>query len=132
MWVIALLGNLPLLSFYIDGVGPAVIAATTISGTAIMGLAPIFLLAWVRPASTLSFHLALWPGVVIGVLLALQKLADLPTIPDWVSIGTGSYAQTLGINVWGLGLCTGLFLTGAVVDQLRGRNRYPVHSNSFS
>ena len=132
MWIIALLGNLPLLSFYIDGVGPAVIAATTISGTAIMGLAPIFLLAWVRPAGTLSFHLALWPGVLIGLLLALQKLADLPTIPDWVHLGSGPYAQTLGINVWGLALCTVLFLTGAVIDLLRGRVVYPVRSNSFS
>ena len=72
------------------------------------------------------------PGVLIGLLLALQKLADLPTIPDWVHLGTGAYAQTLGINVWGLALCTVLFLTGAVIDLLRGRVVYPVRSNSFS
>ena len=39
MIIIALLGNLPLLSIYLgDGVGPAIIAATTISGTMVMGL----------------------------------------------------------------------------------------------
>lgn len=115
MIAIALLGNLPLLSLYINGVGPAVIAATTISGTAIMGLAPIFLLAWIRPAGPLSFHLALWPGVTIGVLLVAQKFLGLEVIPDWVDIGSGKYAQTLGINVWGLMLCTGGYLLGAAV-----------------
>jgi len=116
MIVIALLGNLPLLSLYINGVGPAVIAATTISGTAIMGLAPIFLLAWIRPAGPLSFHLALWPGVAIGVLLVLQDFGGLPVIPDWIAIGSGKYAQTLGINFWGLMVCTAGFLIGAAVN----------------
>ncbi|ROO32956.1 Na+/proline symporter [Salinisphaera orenii] len=112
---IALLGNIPLLSLYIDGVGPAVIAATTISGTAIMGLAPIFLLAWIRSAGALSFHLALWPGVFIGVLLVLQDFAGLAVIPDALAIGSGRYAQTLGINVWGLLLCSAGYLLGAVL-----------------
>lgn len=120
MWAIALIGNLPLLSFYIDGVGPAVIAATTISGTAIMGLAPIFLLGWIRPAGKLSFHLALWPGVAIGVLLALQDILHLPTIPAAVAIGSGSYAETLGINVYGVLLCSVLFIAGAWLRPRRG------------
>lgn len=116
MIAIALLGNLPLLSLYINGVGPAVIAATTISGTAIMGLAPIFLLAWIRPAGVLSFHLALWPGVGIGVLLVLEKFLGLEVIPGWIGFGSGHYAQTLGINVWGLMLCTGGYLVGAALN----------------
>ena len=42
MVAIALFGNLPLLSIYLgDQVGPAIIAATTISGTMVMGLAPV-------------------------------------------------------------------------------------------
>jgi SSS family solute:Na+ symporter len=57
--VIALLGNVPLLSIYLgDRVGPAIIAATTISGTMVMGLAPIFLLAFVPGAGRLAFT---WP-----------------------------------------------------------------------
>jgi SSS family solute:Na+ symporter len=44
-------GQRALLSIYLgDRVGPAIIAATTISGTMVMGLAPIFLLAFVRGA----------------------------------------------------------------------------------
>jgi SSS family solute:Na+ symporter len=43
---IAILGNLPLFSIYRgDRAWPAVTAATTISGTMVMGLAPIFLLS---------------------------------------------------------------------------------------
>ncbi len=44
-WIVAIavLGNLPLLSIYLgDQIGPAIILATTISGTMVMGLAPIF------------------------------------------------------------------------------------------
>ena len=132
MWIIALLGNLPLLSLYIKGVGPAVIAATTISGTAIMGLAPIFLLAWLPGAGRLSFHVALWPGVVIGIALALERLAGLDLIPDALSLGSGPYAQTLGINVWGLALCTTLFLATTIATRLRWGSIQPVRSNSVS
>ncbi len=120
MWAIAVLGNLPLLSIYIDGVGPAVIAATTISGTAIMGLAPIFLLGWIKRAGRLSFHLALWPGVIIGVLLALEDILHLPTIPAFVGLGEGRYAETLGINVYGVILCSVLFVAGAFIRPRRG------------
>jgi hypothetical protein len=58
---IALLGNVPLLTVYLcDQVGPAIIAATTISGTMVMGLAPIFLLSFLPRAGRASFHLAFW------------------------------------------------------------------------
>ena len=63
MIAIAVFGNLPLLSIYLgDQVGPAIILATTISGTMVMGLAPIFLLSFVRSAGRLSFHFAFWTG----------------------------------------------------------------------
>ena len=57
MVLIAIFGNLPLLSIYLpEQIGPAVIAATTISGTMVMGLAPIFLLPLlVRRAGAIKF-----------------------------------------------------------------------------
>ncbi len=59
MLTIALFGNLPLLTIYMgDGIGPAVIAATTISGTMVMGLAPIFLLSFLPSAGPASFYMA--------------------------------------------------------------------------
>lgn len=101
VWIMvtfAILGNLPMIA------GADILKATTISGTMIMGLAPVFLLQhWVR-YSPWSFHLSFWPGLTIGVLLA----AGL--IPGQWAIGEGKYALLLGANVYGLILCTIGFL----------------------
>jgi len=113
---VAVLGNLPLLTIYLgDKVGPAVIAATTISGTMVMGLAPIFLLSWLRPAGALSFHLAYWPGVAIGVLRAIETFTHASIFPGALALGSGKFALDLGLNVWGLVLCTAGYLVGALL-----------------
>ena len=98
MTVFAALGNLPMLA------GTDILKATTLSGTMIMGLAPVFLLQhWVR-YSPWSFHLSFWPGLILGVLLALGL------IPTAWAIGEGKYALLLGTNAYGLILCTTGFL----------------------
>ncbi|WP_300304217.1 hypothetical protein [Ferrovibrio sp.] len=113
---IAILGNLPLLTIYLgDKVGPAVIAATTISGTMVMGLAPIFLLSWIRPAGRLSFHLAFWPGLGIGILRTIETFAKVEVFPKALMLGSGKYALDLGVNVWGLIFCTAGYLVGAAL-----------------
>ena len=82
MVAIAILGNLPLLSIYMgNAVGPAIIAATTISGTMVMGLAPIFLLSFVPGAGRASFHLAFWPGLVLGVLVTIEGAFGIEIFP---------------------------------------------------
>ena len=117
--VIALLGNVPLLSIYLgDRVGPAIIAATTISGTMVMGLAPIFLLAFLPGAGRLSFHLAFWPGLTFGVLRVLEGALGTEIFPPGLAIGGGRYALDLGINVYGLLLCIAGYLLGAVLGRL--------------
>jgi hypothetical protein len=114
--VVAVLGNLPLLTIYLgDKVGPAIIAATTISGTMVMGLAPIFLLSWLRPAGALSFHLAYWPGVAIGVVRAIETFAHVNILPMSLSLGSGKFALDLGVNVWGLAICCVGYLAGALL-----------------
>jgi SSS family solute:Na+ symporter len=116
MVTIALLGNAPLFAIYLgEGVGPAVIAATTISGTMVMGLAPIFLLGWVPGAGPASFHLAFWPGLVFGVIKTVEAATATAIFPAWINIGGGKYADDLGINVWGLLFCTVAYLVGALV-----------------
>lgn len=118
--VIAVIGNLPLLTVYLDDkVGPAIIAATTISGTMVMGLAPIFLLSWIKSASRLSFHLAFWPGLVLGVLRTVEVFLKVQVFPESIALGFGKYAVDLGVNVWGLLICTGGYLLGAVLAQKR-------------
>jgi Na+/proline symporter len=118
--LIAVAGNLPLLTVYLgDGVGPAIIAATTISGTMVMGLAPIFLLAFVPSAGAASFHLAFWPGLLFGVLKTVEAATGSQIFPDWINIGGGKYADDLGVNVYGLMVCTAGYLAGAVLFRRR-------------
>ncbi|MEO6974379.1 MAG: sodium:solute symporter [Gallionella sp.] len=113
MVVFAALGNLPMIA------GTDILKATTISGTMVMGLAPIFLFSrWVN-FSPMSFHLAFWTGMLLGLLQAINL------IPAAWAIGDGKYALLLGTNLYGLILCTfGFFLPllvkGGSLSLLRG------------
>ena len=101
MWTmvaIAAFGNIPMIA------GTDILKATTISGTMVMGLAPIFLLSPLVRHSPWSFHLAFWPGVILGILLAVHA------IPQSWAIGTGKYALLLGVNLYGLAICCVGFL----------------------
>jgi len=99
-----------------DRVGPAIIQATTISGTMVMGLAPIFLLAFIRKAGTLSFHLAFWPGLTFGVMRVIESATGSSLFPEAMSIGSGKYALDLGVNIYGLLICVSGYLIGAAVS----------------
>ncbi len=115
MVLIALAGNLPLPAIYLgDKVGPAIIAATIISGTMMMDLAPIFLLSFIPTAGAVSLHLAFWPGLALGVVMTLEGATGLAIVPAWIDLGFGTYADDLGVNVCGLVLCTGGFVLGAL------------------
>jgi SSS family solute:Na+ symporter len=95
-------------------VGPAVIAATTISGTMVIGLAPIFLLAFLPGSGPRSFHLAFWPGILFGIGLTIEGAAGVSLFPAWVDVGVGRYADDLGVNIYGLAICTAGFLLGCL------------------
>ena len=113
MWTMvafALLGNLPMIA------GTDILKATTVSGTMVMGLAPVFLLAPLVKHSPWSFHLAFWPGIILGVLLA----AGL--IPQSWAIGDGKYALLLGANFYGLLICITGFLLPVIFQRLRGNH----------
>jgi solute:Na+ symporter, SSS family len=109
MVVFAVLGNLPLFG------GADILQATTISGTMVMGLAPVFLLYRFLPGTALSFHLAFWPGLAIGLLLA----ADL--WPRSLAIGDGDSSLLLGANFYGLIACTLGYLLPAVRQRLKSK-----------
>ena len=117
MVLVAILGNLPLLSVYLgDRIGPAIILATTISGTMVMGLAPIFLLSFLRSAGKWSFYLAFFPGLILGILMVIENALSLQIFPSWIAIGTGKYADDLGVNLYGLVLCTVGYLLGTLFE----------------
>ena len=93
MVAFALLGNLPMLA------GTDILKATTISGTMVIGLAPVFILHGLVAPTRLGFHLSFWCGIALGVALTLGWIP-----PSW-AIGEGKYALLLGTNLYGLGLC---------------------------
>ncbi len=110
MWTMvafALLGNLPMIA------GTDILKATTVSGTMVIGLAPIFLLAPLVKHSPWSFHLAFWPGIALGTLVALNA------IPASWAIGDGKYALLLGANAYGLAICSAGFLLPLAWQRLR-------------
>jgi len=110
MWTMlafAILGNLPMIA------GTDILKATTVSGTMVMGLAPVFLLAPLVKHSPWSFHLAFWPGILLGVLLATGL------IPQSWAIGDGKYALLLGTNLYGLLICIAGFLLPVAWQRLR-------------
>jgi SSS family solute:Na+ symporter len=102
---LAILGNLPMLA------GTDILEATTISGTMVMGLAPIFLLSRLVRYSPWSFHLAFWPGIVLGTALAAGLL------PASWAIGGGKYGLLLGTNFYGLVICTVGYVTPLLLPR---------------
>ena len=90
MIVFGIVGNLPMI------MGADIITATTISGTMIMGLGPIFLLHGVVKPTKVGFQLAFWVGMVLGIVDTVA-----PAALGFMDIGVGSYANFLGVNLWG-------------------------------
>lgn len=98
MVVFAVIGNAPMV------VGTDILKATTISGTMVIGLAPVFLLYGVVPSTKLGFHLSFWTGIILGFAYTLGW------IPESWAIGGGDSALLLGVNLYGLLLCTAGFI----------------------
>lgn len=98
MTYIAILGSIPI--FF----NPDILSATTISGTSVLGLAPIFLF-WHVKAPPLSFYLS----VTIGLLASLVYIFNL--IPENYWLTPGNHGDLLTVNVVGtLGCFMGYFL----------------------
>lgn len=106
MVVTIVIGSLPLYA------GTEILKATTLSGTMVLGLAPVFMLWFIDRAGPLAFHLAFWPGVVVGVVHA----AGLT--PAWLAVGSGDYAELLGTNLAGCLIVFAGFGVGTLLDGL--------------
>lgn len=106
MVVFAFVGNLPMI------VGTDILAATTISGTMIMGLGPVFLLHGAGPVkpTKLGFHLSFWTGMILGIIDTIN-----PDMLSFMNIGTGAYANFLGVNLWGAVICWGSYAACGIV-----------------
>ncbi len=105
----AVVGNLPMI------VGTDILAATTISGTMIMGLGPVFLLHGAGPIkpTKIGFHLSFWIGMILGIVDTVR-----PDSLAFMNIGNGAYANFLGVNFWGAVLCWGSYAVCGVVASM--------------
>jgi hypothetical protein len=96
MIIVAVAGTVPI--FF----NPEILSATTLSGTMVMGLAPVFLF-WNIKAPKLSFHLPIWFGVFVGLVLALGLY------PKSLLFTSGKYSDLLSANLIGSVICFTLF-----------------------
>ncbi len=99
MVLLGILGNLMLYA------KPAILSATTVSGTMVIGLTPVFLLSGWRKAGAASYHASVLLGLFFGLGLSLKWFQG--------SIGAGKYGNLLWVNLVGITLCFGVYLLGA-------------------
>lgn len=97
MVIVTVLGTIPV--FF----GPAILSATTISGTMVLGLAPVFIF-WNLDAPKISFYASILAGILFGLLFIFVK------VPSFMLITTGKYADLLSVNLFGTISCFLLFL----------------------
>ncbi len=88
--------------------GPTILSATTLSGTMVIGLAPVFLF-WKMEAPPLSFLLSVGTGIVFGILLAAGWYPA-----SWVFF-SGPYAELLSANLVGTGVSLVGFFWGILI-----------------
>jgi len=91
----SILGTIPV--FF----GPEVLSATTISGTMVIGLAPVFIF-WNKSVPPITFLLVVLTGVVFGVLYTVEAFEK------W-NLFEGDYGSLLATNLAGSITCFGLF-----------------------
>ena len=96
MIVLAILGGLMVHA------NPTILSATTVSGTMVIGLTPIFVFNKWQRAGQASYYASVLIGVAFGVALALKLIP--------YSIGDGKYGVLLWANVLGVSLSIGAFV----------------------
>ena len=80
---------------------PTILSATTISGTMVIGLTPIFLF-WNFPVPKISYYLSICFGILIGILHVLN--INILIFPF-----QGPYAELLNMNIIGVFGCIVLY-----------------------
>tara|TARA_B100001146_G_scaffold225193_1_gene247572 strand:- start:54115 stop:55443 length:1329 start_codon:yes stop_codon:yes gene_type:complete len=94
---IAVIGTIPV---FLEA---EILSATTISGTMVIGLTPVFC-CWKLKAPSVSFYLSVGCGLFFGLLLVLELF------PRELLFTSGKYAPLLWVNLWGILSCFILYL----------------------
>jgi hypothetical protein len=106
MIILMIVGTIPVF------LSPTILSATTISGTMVIGLAPVFLF-WKKDFPAASFHLSIAAGILMGLLLATN------TVPDSWIFFKGNYATLLSVNIIGTILSFSLFWGARWLSELQ-------------
>lgn len=104
MVAIAFLGTIPI--FF----NAEILSATTISGTMVIGLTPIFVF-WNYKVPKISFYLSIGCGILFGFLLVFK------VFPEALIFTKGRYADLLWVNVWGIFSCNLLYFVPRWIKQ---------------
>lgn len=73
---------------------PTILSATTISGTMVLGLAPIFIL-WKMKSNPMAFYMTIGVGILVGILYTLKLW------PNSLIFFEGRYGTLLSANIVG-------------------------------
>ena len=92
MVALTIIGTIPV--FF----NPEILSATTVSGTMVIGLAPVFIF-WNKNFPPISFHLSVGVGILLGVILASGLY------PQNLVFFDGKYGDQLSINIIGTLIC---------------------------
>lgn len=98
MILVTLLGTIPI--FF----SPEILSATTISGTMVIGLAPVFLF-WKMKVRPIAFHVSVLIGIAFGLYYALGMYPQ-----KWIFM-EGDYGALFGVNLIGSIACFVGFLS---------------------
>lgn len=104
MVAIAVLGTIPI--FF----NAEILSATTISGTMVIGLTPIFVF-WNHKVPKISFYLSIGCGILFGFLLVFK------VFPEALIFTKGRYSDLLWVNVWGIFSCNLLYFVPKWIKQ---------------
>jgi Na+/proline symporter len=104
MAIIAVLGTIPV---FLDA---EILSATTISGTMVIGLTPVFVF-WNKKVPKISFHLSVICGLVFGFFLVFK------IFPSALIFTEGKYADLLWVNVWGILCCIILYFVPSWIKK---------------
>ncbi|PZE18985.1 sodium:solute symporter [Putridiphycobacter roseus] len=110
MIIIAIAGTMPL--FF----SPEILSATTISGTMVIGLTPVFIFWWI-PVPKISFFLSVGIGIMMGTLLSF----DL--IPKQLFLTEGPYNDLLWTNVFGILICISIYFLPLLFIQNHAKTK---------
>lgn len=102
MILIAILGTIPI--FF----GPEILSATTVSGTMVIGLAPVFLF-WNRPSEKYGFIFSVITGISAGIWYATG------TYPDSLVFVQSDYGALLSVNLFGTIACFVMYFAGGMI-----------------